>query len=102
MVERISWFEGGSQLYSAKEAAMFRLNQYNVQNAIAAGEAGEGGEFQRFLFLLGLSSAHEIVHIFVGYLTGNEDVTPGRVQYPRPRFATRGLGSPARHGRARC
>lgn len=47
-------------------------------------------EFQRFLFLLGLTTAHELVHVFVSYLTGNSTSdTPPAVQYP-PRASSAG------------
>ncbi|KAK4185127.1 hypothetical protein QBC35DRAFT_28935 [Podospora australis] len=52
-----------------------------VQNAVQAAEAGEVQHFERFLFLLGLSTAHELIHMFVGYMTGNDTTeTPEPVQ----------------------
>ena len=42
-------------------------------------------EFQRFLFLMGMAAAHELVHAFVGVLTGSaETLTPAAADYPRP------------------
>lgn len=40
-------------------------------------------DFHMYLFMLGLGLAHELVHVFVGYLYGDADYdTPPQVQYP--------------------
>ena len=40
-------------------------------------------EFQKYLFLLSVTVAHELVHLFVGMLLGNSEFdTPGAINFP--------------------
>jgi hypothetical protein len=56
-----------------------------IADAIDAAERGHTEEFQRFLFLMGMAAAHELVHAFVGFLTGDSGTnTPGAADFPRP------------------
>ena len=54
-----------------------------VDNAIATTEKPYITDFQRFLFMLDTTITHELVHVFIGYLTGtSEPDTPDRIQHP--------------------
>ncbi|KAK4171153.1 hypothetical protein QBC36DRAFT_382776 [Triangularia setosa] len=83
--ERMNWNDYLDGEYSSKFGVIFRLNKTIIDNAIFAGDNQHREDFERFLLLMGLATAHELVHTFVGFLTGNEDTnTPPRVQFPVP------------------
>ncbi|KAK4205128.1 hypothetical protein QBC40DRAFT_261114 [Triangularia verruculosa] len=82
--QRLNWnaYLGGDP-YEAKSGVIFRLNKTIIDNAVYAADNNHREDFERFCFLMGLAAAHELVHTFVGYLTGNSDTdTPPRVIFP--------------------
>ncbi|KAK5653605.1 hypothetical protein OQA88_8634 [Cercophora sp. LCS_1] len=90
MTKRVAWADFLDSKFDAKWAALFRLNKTVIDDALIAADDGDVEEFQHFLFLLGITAAHELIHLFVGYLTGrHEPDTPAEVQYP-PRSVTTG------------
>ncbi|KAH7176976.1 hypothetical protein EDB81DRAFT_850758 [Dactylonectria macrodidyma] len=70
-------------VYSPKWAATFRINKMLVDAAVRVAEAGNVESLQRYLFLLSLSVAHELVHMLMGYMFGSSDTdTPPLINYP--------------------
>ncbi|RSM02614.1 hypothetical protein CEP52_007898 [Fusarium oligoseptatum] len=54
-----------------------------VDGAVAVAEAGNVSDLQKYLFLLSLSVAHELVHMLMGYMFGSSDTdTPPLINYP--------------------
>lgn len=104
IAQRLNWWNGENQ-FQVKRGTMYRLNKtvsdlidiiiwlardthliQIIDNAIRVADATDPDveEFQRFLFLMGMAAAHELVHAFVGVLTGEADsLTPPPVDYPR-------------------
>ncbi|KAK3984275.1 hypothetical protein QBC44DRAFT_375362 [Cladorrhinum sp. PSN332] len=89
MTRRMNWRDEDSKRkskYNAKKAASFNLNYRLFKNAIKLADSrylDAEEEFQRLLFLLGVAVAHELVHMFVGFMSGNEGTnTPNSVQWP--------------------
>ncbi|KAK4220576.1 hypothetical protein QBC38DRAFT_526394 [Podospora fimiseda] len=72
---------------------MFRLNRELFENLIKLADWSTSGEdegfkraahqqFRRLLFLLGLAVAHELIHVFVGFMAGNSGTdTPPQIQW---------------------
>ncbi|KAK4655500.1 hypothetical protein QC762_302938 [Podospora pseudocomata] len=52
--------------YIAKMAVFFRLYKMIIENAIHTAGENNANELRGFLFLMGLSVAHELIHTFVG------------------------------------
>ncbi|KAK4170840.1 hypothetical protein QBC36DRAFT_112223 [Triangularia setosa] len=81
--QRLDWNDYLDGEYTAKYGAIFRLNKTIIDNAVYAADNNHREDFERFCFLMGLATAHELVHTFVGYLTGDSGTdTPPRVQFP--------------------
>ena len=54
-----------------------------VDAAVNVAESGNVESLQKYLFLLSLSVAHELVHMLMGYMFGNSDTnTPPLINYP--------------------
>ncbi|KAF5674640.1 hypothetical protein FCIRC_7705 [Fusarium circinatum] len=69
--------------YSPKYAATFRINKSLVDAAVSVAESGDVEGFQKYLFLLTQATAHELVHMIMGYLFGSSDtLTPPLLNYP--------------------
>lgn len=94
--------------YTAKMAVFFRLNKMVrlrlmstylstlqiarastnpivqiIDNALHTAGENNANELRGFLFLMGLSVAHELIHTFVGFLTGDDGRdTPDSIRYP--------------------
>ncbi|KEZ46583.1 hypothetical protein SAPIO_CDS0390 [Scedosporium apiospermum] len=95
--ERYTWYEPqNGHDFDPKRAALVFVNSTIVRNAIQAADRLDREELRKFLFLLGISVAHELVHMFVGYLSGdNEDDTPPTIgRYPP---GTSGIGEAGMH-----
>lgn len=86
VVQRLNWSNPKvSKEFEVKWGVIYRLNKWIIDDAIEAAEAGYIEEFRRFLFLMGMAAAHELVHAFVSVLSGNNRaITPAPVNYPRP------------------
>ncbi|KAK7429163.1 hypothetical protein QQZ08_004378 [Neonectria magnoliae] len=86
LTQRVDWLnevDGGLNGYTPKFAALFRLNKTVIDNAIIVAAGNDGEAWQKSLFLLGVAVAHELVHIFVGFIFGDgERVTPPVVDNP--------------------
>ncbi|KAK4677913.1 hypothetical protein QC764_302938 [Podospora pseudoanserina] len=57
--------------YTAILAVFFRLNKMIIDNALHTAGENNANELRGFLFLMALSVAHELIHTFVGFLTGD-------------------------------
>ncbi|KAI0403870.1 hypothetical protein F4802DRAFT_569693 [Xylaria palmicola] len=90
---RSNWASGGLNMrqYDPKDAGILKLNKLIMQNLVRAGEAAinnrqpreaQFAAYENFMFIMAITVAHEVVHLFVGYLTGRElPNTPRRVSY---------------------
>ncbi|KAK4464057.1 hypothetical protein QBC42DRAFT_284808 [Cladorrhinum samala] len=97
LAQRQEWSEFREQ-FEVKWGTIFRLNKRIIDDAIAAADAHDKTEFRRFLFLMGMSTAHELVHAFVGVLTGDTTtLTPPPADFPRP--GDRSSTTPGESGR---
>ncbi|KAK5993042.1 hypothetical protein PT974_06469 [Cladobotryum mycophilum] len=94
VTQRVDWPRNDP--YDPKWGALFRLNKKVIENALEAADANDTRDWSKFLFLMSLSIAHELVHMFIGYLTGDSSRdTPPQVDY-RPQAS----GSRGESGRA--
>ncbi|KAK7413373.1 hypothetical protein QQX98_007750 [Neonectria punicea] len=88
LAQRVGWpgevgGGGGMDDYTPKLAAVFRLNKTVIDNAIIVADGNDGQAWQKSLFLLGVAVAHELVHLFVGFMFGDgERLTPPVVNNP--------------------
>lgn len=119
LAQRLDWWDGENQ-FQVKWGVVYRLNKmvsgpfdiiirftrntYLLQiidNAIRVADATNPDveEFQRFLFLMGMAAAHELVHAFVGAVTGGTDrSTPPPANFPHPGLrGGAGLGESGRY-----
>ncbi|KAK8068466.1 hypothetical protein PG996_007578 [Apiospora saccharicola] len=74
--------------WDPKDAGLLKLNKMIIDHLIRAGTRNEQlrdahvSAYERFLFLMGITVAHELVHFFVGFLTGyDRPSTPEEVTY---------------------
>lgn len=123
LAQRLDWWDGENQ-FQVKWGVVYRLNKmvsgpfdiiirftrdtYLLQiidNAIRVADATNPDveEFQRFLFLMGMAAAHELVHAFVGAVTGGTDrSTPPPANFPRPGLSPRRAPARRQTGRRAC
>ncbi|KAK8004637.1 hypothetical protein PG989_004356 [Apiospora arundinis] len=90
---RANWGQGGVKMrqWDPKDAGNLKLNKLIIYHLIRAGRKSAQNEqprdahvcaYERFLFLMGITVAHELVHFFVGFLTGYDaPSTPGEVSF---------------------
>ncbi|KPM38673.1 hypothetical protein AK830_g7871 [Neonectria ditissima] len=101
LAERVDWqnVHGAKEdVYSAKWAALFRLNKTVINNAILAAEDNDKEDFHKFLFLLSVSVAHELVHLFVGFMLGDSGrSTPAEINHPAGQAGSQRLGESGRY-----
>lgn len=58
--------------FSPKHIGYMDVNRYIVNNMITAAQKNDASNLTRFEFLLGISIAHEIVHLLTGFLAGEK------------------------------
>ena len=83
--QKLDW--GGSDLaqYDPQAAVYLSVNRTIVNNMIYAMQQSStaGTNYKRFKFQMVISLAHEIIHCFTGYLTGNSRaLTPETISMP--------------------
>ncbi|KAK8099958.1 hypothetical protein PG999_010332 [Apiospora kogelbergensis] len=83
--ERYNWGEDMSA-YTAGTAAVISVSKVIVDNMLFARQQDPrvaGDTYDTFKFQMGISIAHEIVHLFVGFLTGTtRAMTPPNANMP--------------------
>ncbi|KAK4222243.1 hypothetical protein QBC38DRAFT_460590 [Podospora fimiseda] len=93
LTNRLSW-RGETDIYDAKIAVLYRLNAVLIDNALMLADSEidkADEEFEKLMFLLAISAAHELVHVFLGYLVGYDDVlTPQAAQWPGQPLLSKG------------
>ncbi|KAK7964465.1 hypothetical protein PG988_011439 [Apiospora saccharicola] len=86
--QRYDWEPTGEDMnkYSGEQAGLISVNKDIIENMLYARQQGPsvaGGSYDTFKFQMGLTVAHEIIHLFVGFLTGSERaMTPPNVSMP--------------------
>ncbi|KAF7536450.1 hypothetical protein G7054_g4585 [Neopestalotiopsis clavispora] len=97
---RSKWAAGGSRMqdWDPKDAGLMMLNQLIIDNMINAGagkNVDEKDAFESFLFLMSITVAHELVHLFVGFISGNNrPLTPPDVSFLPEDYNTKIRGKP--------
>ncbi|KAI1313267.1 hypothetical protein F5Y03DRAFT_390288 [Xylaria venustula] len=89
--EKANWALGGAGMsqWNPKEAGAMRLKYLIISDLLTAGRNALDGRneddmiaFERLIFLMAIATAHEIVHLFVGFLTGyGAPTTPPEVSF---------------------
>ncbi|KAJ0124721.1 hypothetical protein J7T55_006062 [Diaporthe amygdali] len=94
VTQRLDWGNSPSE-YIVTKAVLFRVNKILLDNIITAANRKNTANFERSLFFLTLTIAHELIHVFTGYITGDAlRNTPPAVNHPR------GLSGSMRPGEA--
>ncbi|KAK8112193.1 uncharacterized protein PG998_008650 [Apiospora kogelbergensis] len=93
--QRYNWGED-MRNYVAGTASVVTVSKVIIENMLFARQDPRvaGDAYDIFKFQMGISIAHEIVHLFVGFLTGTERaMTPPDIRMP-------GFGESDEHGEA--
>ncbi|EEY21947.1 conserved hypothetical protein [Verticillium alfalfae VaMs.102] len=78
-VQRANWARDGSRMrqWDPSLAGVLRLNKIIIENMVHAGNNAtqtrsqpEMEAFETFMFLMGVTVAHEMLHLFIGFLVG--------------------------------
>ncbi|KAI0410264.1 hypothetical protein F5X98DRAFT_386687 [Xylaria grammica] len=97
---RTDWASGGLGIedWHPKNAGALRLNKTIIENFVRAGEAITKNQqpleahttaYNNFMFIMGITIAHELVHSFVGYLSGSaRPSTPENISRLPSRYNT--------------
>ncbi|RWA09822.1 hypothetical protein EKO27_g5309 [Xylaria grammica] len=97
---RTDWDSGGLGMkdWHPKKAGALRLNKTIIENFVRAGEAITKNQqpleahitaYNNFMFIMGITIAHELVHSFVGYLSGSaRPSTPENISRLPSRYNT--------------
>ncbi|KAI1349766.1 hypothetical protein F5Y01DRAFT_316439 [Xylaria sp. FL0043] len=90
---RNDWASPGIKMrqYDPKDAGILKLNKLIMQNLLRAGDSVRNNEsfseahfaaYESFTFIMAITVAHELVHFFIGYLTGRASPnTPEKISY---------------------
>ncbi|KAH7240891.1 uncharacterized protein BKA55DRAFT_693135 [Fusarium redolens] len=89
--QKSNWARGGLKMreWDPSMAGTMRLNKKVIENMITAGNNSastnnpdELAAFESFMFLVSVTIAHELMHLFVGFLTGyNWPATPPQLSF---------------------
>ncbi|KKY37576.1 hypothetical protein UCDDA912_g02466 [Diaporthe ampelina] len=82
ITQRLDW-GSSADVYNAKHAALFQINKSLFDSVLTAAARNDTANLEKALFFLALTVAHEMVHVYFGFLTADEGrITPALTNYP--------------------